>query len=83
MGSELDRRLDGQAARLAQVFTFDTFALLKVITQWRNRIEVSFGKIAEQMGLTFLRRSRVRALPGIRALDLADVQLSALHLRRA
>ena len=80
----MDRRLDGQAARLAQVFTFDTFALLKVITQWRNRIEVSFGKIAEQMGLTFLRRSRVRALPGIRGPeDLADVQLSALHLRRA
>ena len=26
--------------------------LLKVIAQWRNRIEASFGEITEQMGLT-------------------------------
>ena len=26
--------------------------VLKVIAQWRNRIEASFGEITEQMGLT-------------------------------
>src|SRR5215831_8522896 len=36
--------------------------LLKVIAQWRNRIEASFAEITEQMGLTPPRRPHLRGL---------------------